>query len=67
MTRIYVNRVYYSNRVDVVKSRIAASGFVENVFEQSEGDYDQRLTYTRNANITNSANGRTGARTLLSR
>ena len=51
------SHVYNSYRLNVIKSCITASGVVENVFEEADGDYHLRLALdSQYTNLTNSAN-----------
>ncbi len=51
------SHVYNSYRLNVIKSCITASGVVENVFEEADGDYHVRLALdSQYSNLTNSAN-----------
>src|SRR5215469_8635052 len=51
------SHVYNPYRLTVVKSCITASGVVENVFEEADGDYHLRLALdSQYSNLTNSAN-----------
>ena len=51
------SHVYNPSRLTVVQSCITASGTVENVFEEADGDYHVRLALdARFSNFTNSAN-----------
>ena len=51
------SHVYNSYRLTIVQSCITASGVVENVFEEADGDYHVRLALDdQYANLTNSAN-----------
>ena len=51
------SHVYNPYRLNVIKSCITASGVVENVFEEADGDYHLRLAlYSQYSNLTNSAN-----------
>ena len=51
------SHVYNSYRLTTVQSCITASGIVENVFEEADGDYHVRLFLDdQYANLTNSAN-----------
>ena len=51
------SHVYNPSRLDIVKPCIAASGVVENVFEERDGDYHLRLLLDpQYGNLTNSAN-----------
>ena len=51
------NHVYNPRRLTIVQSCITASGIVENVFEEADGDYHVRLALDdQSANLTNSAN-----------
>jgi hypothetical protein len=49
--------VYNSYRLTVIKSCITASGFVDNVLQEADGDYHVRLALdSQYSNLTNSAN-----------
>lgn len=51
------SHVYNQYRLQIVKSCITASGTVENVFEEADGDYHVRLALdSQYSNLTNSAN-----------
>jgi hypothetical protein len=51
------NHVYNPNRLTIIKSCITASGIVENVFSEADGDYHVRLALdSQYINLTNSAN-----------
>ena len=51
------SHVYNSYRLTILQSCITASGVVENVFEEADGDYHLRLALDNQyANLTNSAN-----------
>ena len=51
------SHVYNPDRLTIVQSCITASGVVENVFEEADGDYHVRLALDdQYANLTNSAN-----------
>ena len=51
------SHVYNSYRLTIVQSCITASGVVENVFEEADGDYHVRLFLDdQYSNLTNSAN-----------
>ena len=51
------NHVYNPSRLTIVQSCITASGIVENVIEEADGDYHLRLALDdQYANLTNSAN-----------
>jgi len=51
------SHVYNPYRLNVIKSCITASGVVENVFEEADGDYHLRLALdSQYSNLTNSAN-----------
>ncbi|HEX4920967.1 MAG TPA: hypothetical protein VFV92_09540 [Candidatus Bathyarchaeia archaeon] len=51
------SHVYNPDRLDILNSCIRASGIVENVFEEADGDYHLRLALdSQYANLTNSAN-----------
>lgn len=51
------SHVYNSYRLDVVKSCITASGVVDNVIQEADGDYHVRLALdSQYINLTNSAN-----------
>jgi len=51
------SHVYNPYRLNVVKSCITASGVVENVFKEADGDYHVRLALdSQYINLTNSAN-----------
>ena len=51
------SHVYNSYRLTIIKSCITASGVVENVFEEADGDYHVRLALdSQYSNLTNSAN-----------
>jgi len=51
------SHVYNPYRLNVIKSCITASGVVENVFEEADGDYQVRLALdSQYSNLTNSAN-----------
>lgn len=51
------SHVYNPYRLTIVQSCITASGIVENVFEEADGDYHIRLFLDdQYANLTNSAN-----------
>ena len=51
------SHVYNSYRLTIVQSCITASGIVENVFQEADGDYHVRLFLDdQYANLTNSAN-----------
>ena len=51
------SHVYNPSRLTIVQSCITASGTVENVFEEADGDYHVRIALDdRYANLTNSAN-----------
>jgi hypothetical protein len=49
--------VYNPYRLTIIKSCITASGIVENVFSEADGDYHVRLSLdTQYSNLTNTAN-----------
>ena len=51
------SHVYNPDRLTIVQSCVTASGTVENVFEEADGDYHLRLALDDlYANLTNSAN-----------
>ncbi len=51
------SHVYNSYRLNVIKSCVTASGVVENVFEEADGDYHLRLALdSQYSGLTNSAN-----------
>ncbi len=51
------SHVYNPSRLNVIKSCITASGVVENVFSEADGDYHVRLALdSQYSNLTNSAN-----------
>ena len=51
------SHVYNPYRLNVIKSCITASGIVENVFEEADGDYHVRLALdSQYSNLTNRAN-----------
>ena len=51
------SHVYNPYRLDVVKSCITASGVVDNILEEADGDYHVRLALDlQYSNLTNSAN-----------
>ena len=51
------SHVYNPDRLDILNPCITASGIVENVFEEADGDYHLRLALDNQyANLTNSAN-----------
>ena len=51
------SHVYNPYRLNVIKSCITASGVVENVFEEADGNYHVRLALdSQYSNLTNSAN-----------
>jgi hypothetical protein len=51
------SHVYSPDRLTIVNSCIKASGTVENVFEEADGDYHLRLALdSQYSNLTNSAN-----------
>jgi hypothetical protein len=51
------SHVYNPYRLNVIKSCITASGVVENVLEEADGDYHVRLALdSQYSNLTNSAN-----------
>lgn len=51
------SHVYNSYRLDVVKSCIAASGIVDNLIQEADGDYHVRLALdSQYSNLINSAN-----------
>lgn len=51
------SHVYNPGRLTIVQSCITASGVVENVFEEADGDYHLRVALdAQYANLTNSAN-----------
>ena len=51
------SHVYNSYRLNVIKSCVTASGLVENVFEEADGDYHLRVALdSQYSNLTNSAN-----------
>jgi len=51
------SHVYNPYRLNVVKSCITASGIVDNVLQESDGDYHVRLALdSQYSNLTNSAN-----------
>jgi hypothetical protein len=51
------SHVYNPYRLNVIKPCITASGVVENVFEEADGDYHLRLALdSQYGNLTNSAN-----------
>jgi hypothetical protein len=51
------SHVYNSYRLNVIKPCITASGVVENVFEEADGDYHVRLALdSQYSDLTNSAN-----------
>ena len=51
------NHVYNPYRLTTVKSCITASGIVENVFSEADGDYHVRLALdSQYSNLTNTAN-----------
>jgi len=51
------SHVYNPYRLNVIKSCVTASGVVENVFDEADGDYHVRLALdSQYSNLTNSAN-----------
>jgi len=51
------SHVYNPYRLTILRSCITASGIVENVFEEADGDYHVRLALdSQYSNLTNSAN-----------
>ena len=51
------SHVYNPNRLTIIQSCTTASGIVENVFEEADGDYHLRLALDdQYTNLTNSAN-----------
>jgi len=51
------SHVYNSYRLNIITSCITASGVVENVFEEADGDYHLRLALdSQYSTLTNSAN-----------
>jgi hypothetical protein len=51
------SHVYNPYRLQIIKSCITASGTVENVFQEADGDYHLRLALdSQYSNLTNSAN-----------
>jgi hypothetical protein len=51
------SHVYNPYRLQIIKPCITASGTVENVFEEADGDYHVRLALdSQYSNLTNSAN-----------
>ena len=51
------SHVYNPYRLDVIKSCISASGVVDNILEEADGDYHVRLALDpQYSNLTNSAN-----------
>jgi len=51
------SHVYNPYRLTIIKSCIRASGVVENVFDEADGDYHVRLALdSQYSNLTNSAN-----------
>jgi len=51
------SHVYNPSRLNVIKPCVTASGVVENVFEEADGDYHLRLALdSQYSNLTNSAN-----------
>jgi hypothetical protein len=51
------SHVYNPYRLNVIESCVTASGVVENVFEEADGDYHVRLALdSQYGNLTNSAN-----------
>jgi hypothetical protein len=51
------SHVYNPYRLTIIKSCITASGIVENVFSEADGDYHVRLALdSQYSNLTNSAN-----------
>lgn len=51
------SHVYNPSRLNIIRSCITASGVVENVFEEADGDYHVRLALdSKYSNLTNSAN-----------
>ena len=51
------SHVYNTGRLTIIQSCITASGMVENVLEEADGDYHVRLALDdQYANLTNSAN-----------
>ena len=51
------SHVYNSYRLNIVKSCITASGVVDNVIQEADGDYHVRLALdSQYSNLTNSAN-----------
>jgi hypothetical protein len=51
------SHVYNAYRLTIIKSCITASGIVDNVFQEADGDYHVRLALdSQYSNLTNSAN-----------
>ncbi len=51
------SHVYNPYRLTIIKSCVTASGIVENIFEEADGDYHVRLALdSQYSNLTNSAN-----------
>jgi hypothetical protein len=51
------SHVYNPYRLNIIKSCITASGVVENVFDEADGDYHLRLALdSQHSNLTNGAN-----------
>ncbi len=49
--------VYNPSRLDIIRSCVIASGFVDNVLKEADGDYHIRLALdSQHSNLTNSAN-----------